>query len=115
MAALGGIAGTARSKTLADIVAAGGGESDSNRFDDDILLNAVIAADLVARLADPDAGLMRFAPDDFAFVRLVRDFGYEGRDEAGAWDAIVVVLTDPGKGDPIPCRRTTSRAHAARA
>lgn len=102
LAILGGFAGTARAETIADIVAASGGEFDDNHFDYDILLNAVIAADLVDALADPDADLTVFAPNDIAFILLARDFGYQGWDEAEAWDAIVAVLTDLGNGDPIP-------------
>jgi uncharacterized surface protein with fasciclin (FAS1) repeats len=113
LVALGGIAETARADTIADIVVGSGGEFDNNRFDYDILLNAVIAADLVDPLADPDADLTLFAPNDFAFVRLARDFGYEGWDEAGAWDAIVAALTDLGNGDPIPVLTDVLLYHVA--
>ena len=113
LAILGGFAGTARAATIADIVAASGGEFDNNRYDYDILLNAVIAADLVDPLADPDADLTAFAPNDMAFVRLARDFGYQGWDEAEAWDAIVAVLTDLGGGDPIPVLTDVLLYHVA--
>ena len=42
------------------------------------------------------------APNDRAFLRLARDFGYEGRDEGEAFNAIVLALTEVGDGDPIP-------------
>lgn len=88
--------------TIAGIVAASGGEFDHNGRDYDLLLNAVKAAGLVGALDDPGADVTVFAPDDRAFVRLARNLGYEGRDEAGAFDAIVAVLTKLGNGDPVP-------------
>ncbi len=90
------------SQTITDIVAASGGEFDNRGLDFDILLNAVLAADLAGALADPDADLTVFAPNDKAFIRLARDLGYTGYDEAGAFDAIVMALTQIGDGDPIP-------------
>lgn len=102
IASLGTAAAPASADTIAEIVAASGGEFDDNKYDYDILLNAVIAADLVDALNDPDAELTVFAPNDWAFIRLAKDLGYEGRDEAGAWDFLVMVLTDLGGGDPIP-------------
>jgi uncharacterized surface protein with fasciclin (FAS1) repeats len=88
--------------TITEIVASSGGEFDDNRFDYDILLNAVLAAELDAALADPDASLTVFAPNDLGFIRLAQDLGYDGEDEAGAWDFLVEALTDLGGGDPIP-------------
>ena len=88
--------------TITDIVAASGGEFDDNRKDFDILLNAVLAAGLEGALADPEADLTVFAPNDKAFIRLARDLGYDGHDEAGAFGFIVNVLTVLGDGDPIP-------------
>ncbi len=90
------------SRTITDIVASSGGEFDRNRFDYDILLNAVLAADLAGALSDPEANLTVLAPNDRAFIRLARDLGYEGRDEEGAFNAIVAALTTLGGGDPIP-------------
>ncbi|MBT8484005.1 MAG: fasciclin domain-containing protein [Phycisphaerae bacterium] len=92
----------ASAQTIADVVASSGGEFDQNWFDYDMLLNAVVAADLVGPLADPDAELTVFAPNDLAFIRLARTLGYEGRDESGAFEFIVSALTDLGGGDPIP-------------
>jgi uncharacterized surface protein with fasciclin (FAS1) repeats len=88
--------------TIAGAVVASGGEFDQDVGDFDILLNAVITADLVAALDDPAADLTVFAPTDAAFIRLAREFGYAGNDEAGAFGAIVDTLTALGSGDPIP-------------
>ncbi|MGE0881654.1 MAG: fasciclin domain-containing protein [Acidimicrobiia bacterium] len=88
--------------TIAGLVAASGGDFDHNHRDYDMLLNAVKAAGLVDALNDAGADLTVFAPNDRAFVRLARTLGYHGTDEAGAFDAIVGVLTKLGNGDPIP-------------
>ncbi len=90
--------------TLADIAVMSGGEFDNNPRDFDILLNAVLVADpsILEALSDPNQDLTLFAPNDRAFIRLARDFGYKGSDEGEAFDAIVGVLTDIGNGDPIP-------------
>jgi uncharacterized surface protein with fasciclin (FAS1) repeats len=88
--------------TIADIVAASGGEFDDNSKDYDLLLNAVIAADLVDALADESISWTVFAPNDMAFVRLARALGYEAFDEEGAFLFLVDALTDLGGGDPIP-------------
>ncbi|MFK7995832.1 MAG: fasciclin domain-containing protein [Granulosicoccus sp.] len=87
--------------TIAEIVSASAGEFDRNRRDFDILLNAVIAADLVGALSDPAADLTVFAPTDRAFLRLARDLGYRGYSESGAFDAIVAALDELSGGDPI--------------
>lgn len=89
-------------KSIVDIVAASGGEFDNRRNDFDILLQAVTAAGLGEALADPEADLTVFAPNDLAFIRLANDLGYRGHDEEGAFDAIVETLTLLGGGDPIP-------------
>ncbi len=75
---------------------------DNNDQDFDVLIQALIAADLVDAVADPGADLTVFAPTDRAFIRLARDLGYRGNDEAAAFNAIVAALTDLGGGDPIP-------------
>ena len=65
------------------IVAQSGGEFDSNRYDYDILLNAVLTVGLqgdLAPLADETANLTVFAPNDIGFIRLARDLGYAGTD-----------------------------------
>jgi uncharacterized surface protein with fasciclin (FAS1) repeats len=87
--------------TIAQIVGSSGGTFDHNGRDFDMLLNAVKAAGLVDALNAPGA-LTVLAPNDDAFVKLARDLGYHGRDEAGAFDAIVGALTTLGNGDPIP-------------
>ncbi len=66
--------------TIVDIVSQSGGTFDTDYFDYDILLNAVITAELVDALADDTADLTVFAPNDLAFVRLARDLGYTGID-----------------------------------
>ena len=98
--------------TIAAIVSRSGGEFDSNRFDYDILLNAVIAADLVDTLSDPAVDLTVFAPNDAAFVRLARTLGYRGFKEAAAFDFIVAALTELG-GDPIPLLKNILLYHVS--
>ena len=100
--------------TITDIVLASGGEFDKDRRDFDILLNAVVTADLADALADPNAELTVFAPNDRAFVRLARDLGYEGRyDEEAAWTFLVEALTGLGGGDPIPVLTDVLLYHVA--
>ena len=94
---------SASADTITDIVLQSGGEFDENRRDFDILLNAVVTADLADALANPKAQLTVFAPNDRAFVRLATDLGFDGGyDEAGAWAFLVDALTGLGEGDPIP-------------
>lgn len=77
---------------------------DGNNGDFDLLIQALIAADLVDAVNDPNADLTVFAPTDQAFMRLARDLGYTapGYDEAAAFTYIVEQLTVLGGGDPIP-------------
>ena len=76
-------------QTLTDLVVESGGEFDSDIFDYDILLNAVLAVKGTAEaLADPDVDYTLFAPNDLAFIRLARDLEYDGFDEQGAWEYI---------------------------
>lgn len=92
-------AGSGGGETITDIVAKSGGEFDDNKRDFDILLNAVIAADLAEALADPKARLTVFAPTDIAFYRLARDLGYAGDyDETAVFTFIVDTLTGLGGG-----------------
>jgi len=88
--------------TLAGLVAASGGEFDKKWYDYDLLLNAVQTAGLVDALNDPSVSWTLFAPNDLAFIRLARDLGYGGIDEAGAWGFLVDALTQLGGGNPIP-------------
>jgi serralysin len=102
--------------TIAQIVAKSGGTFDSNHYDYDILLTSVKAAGLVDALNNPSSKLTVFAPNDRAFIRTARDFGYTGWDEAGAFNAIAGVLgtLDPkGKGDPIPALTNVLLYHVA--
>lgn len=88
--------------TITEIVAASGGTFDSNNNDYDILLNAVVAANLADALDDPEINVTVFAPSDRAFIRTARDLGFTGTDEAGAWNFLVQAFTTLGNGDPIP-------------
>jgi uncharacterized surface protein with fasciclin (FAS1) repeats len=88
--------------TITEIVASSGGEFDNNKFDYDILLNAVLTAGLAEALDDPSSNLTVMAPNDRAFIRLAQDLGFTGSDEAGAWTFLVGALTTLGGGDPIP-------------
>jgi uncharacterized surface protein with fasciclin (FAS1) repeats len=90
------------SKTITEIVAASGGTFDSNRYDYDILLNAVLTAGLAETLATPGLDVTVWAPNDRAFIRTARDLGYTGSSEQGAWEFLVGALTGLGNGDPIP-------------
>ncbi len=89
-------------QTITDIVASSGDGFDHNGRDYDILLTAVVTADLAGALADESASLTVFAPNDAAFIRTARDLGFKGRDEEGAWLFLVDTLTDLGGGDPVP-------------
>ncbi len=76
------------SLTIAEIVTQSGGEYDDNPQDFDILLNALKQNDLVELLADKTTDVTVFAPDDAAFLKLSRFFGYTGDDEAAVIDVI---------------------------
>ena len=88
--------------SITGIVAASGGDFDDNRWDFDILLNAVQTAGLAETLDTPGLDVTVWAPNDLAFVRTARDLGYTGGSEEGAWNFLVGALTDLGGGDPIP-------------
>lgn len=98
--------------TIAELVGSLGGEFDSNRFDFDMLNAAIAAAGLGDALADPEADLTVFAPNDRAFLRLAYDLGYDGRDEEAALGFILDALAalDPN-GDPIPLLTTVLTYH----
>lgn len=87
--------------TITGIVSASGGTFDQDASDFDILLTAVVAADLAGALGNPDAHLTVFAPTDAAFIATARDLGFTGTDEAGAWAFLVDTFTTLGGGDPI--------------
>lgn len=99
--------------TLAELVAASGGDFDTRWYDYDLLLNAVQAAGLVDALNDPTVDWTLFAPNDLAFIRLARDLGYTGIDEEGSFNFIVDALTQLGGGDPIPVLTDVLLYHVA--
>jgi uncharacterized surface protein with fasciclin (FAS1) repeats len=55
------------------VAASGGGTPDSNPWDYDLLVQAVVATGLDGALADTSKTYTVFAPNDRAFMRLVRD------------------------------------------
>lgn len=89
------------------------GELDRNPHDFDILVKAVVTADLAGALADPAARLTVFAPNDAAFIRTARSLGYTGWSEQGAWEFLVGALTRIGGGNPIPVLQTVLLYHVA--
>lgn len=99
--------------SITSFVAASGGEFDNNPFDYDLLLNAVITADLAEALANPNANLTLFAPNDRAFILLARDLGFNGSSEAGAWEFLVDALTGLGGGNPVPVLQQVLLYHVA--
>jgi len=99
---------------IVDIVVASGGDFDNDLSDFDILLTSVLAADLAGALSDATADLTVFAPNDAAFLKLARDLGYRGHDEAGAYNAIVEALTGLSTdGDPIPVLKNILLYHVS--
>jgi serralysin len=86
---------------------------DHVRSDYDLLIKAAATVDLVDALADRDADLTVFAPNDAAFVRTARDLGFSGTSEAGAWNFLVTALTGLGGGDPVPVLRNILLYHVA--
>lgn len=99
--------------SITGIVAASGGEFDKNDHDFDILLNAVIAADLAGALDDPNADFTVFAPNDRSFIRLAQSLGYRGGNEGKAYAFIVAALTELSGGDPIPLLRNILLYHVS--
>jgi uncharacterized surface protein with fasciclin (FAS1) repeats len=89
------------------------GELDRNPHDFDILVKAVVTADLAGALADPAARLTVFAPNDAAFIRTARSLGYTGWSEQGTWEFLVGALTQIGGGNPIPVLQTVLLYHVA--
>ncbi|WP_376089414.1 fasciclin domain-containing protein [Roseomonas sp. CCTCC AB2023176] len=97
------LSGPGLGSSIADQLAASGSGFDTNRQDFDILNAALDAAGLTATLDNLSLDLTLFAPTDAAFLRLARDLGFRGRDEAGAFDAIVDGLTALSPdGNPVP-------------
>ena len=81
-------------QTIVDVAvgASGGGTPDTNPYDYDILVQAVIAGDLAGTLASAGPFTV-FAPDDQAFQRLAYDLTGEWQDEAGTLATIAGALT----------------------
>lgn len=99
--------------TITGTVAASGGDFDENPHDFDLLLNAVLAANLAGALDDPELPLTVFAPNDAAFIKLANDLGYAGSDEAGAFSAIAAALTNLGGGELVPILTDVLLYHVA--
>ncbi len=90
--ALGCLASTSSAATIKELVeqSGGPGEFDTNRYDYDILLNALLAAGLDGALDNAEDDLTVFAPNDRAFIRLARDLDYKGpRNEQDVWDFLL--------------------------
>jgi uncharacterized surface protein with fasciclin (FAS1) repeats len=67
----------------------GGGSLDSNPRDYDILIQAVLAADLAGVLSDGSARFTVFAPNDAAFMATVREItGAAPASEQAAFDVV---------------------------
>ncbi|MFE7846693.1 fasciclin domain-containing protein [Microbacterium sp. NPDC057407] len=86
--------------TIVDVAvaASGGGTPDNNPYDYDLLVQAVLATGLDATLADTSTKFTVFAPNDRAFLRLVKDLtGTAPESEAAALTTITTAFT----GDQI--------------
>lgn len=82
--------------TIVDIAvaASGGGAPDNNPYDYDLLVQAVLYTGLEGVLGDPNASLTVFAPNDRAFLTLVKDLtGVAPASEADALTTIVAALS----------------------
>lgn len=76
------------------VAASGGGTPDSNRWDYDLLVSAVVATGLAPVLSDTSRSFTVFAPNDRAFMRLVSDLtGRAPASEAEALATITSALT----------------------
>jgi len=76
------------------VAASGGGTPDSNPWDYDILVQAVLATGLDGALADTTKKYTVFAPNDRAFLRLVTDLtGTAPVSEQAALDTITTAFT----------------------
>lgn len=76
------------------VAASGGGTPDSNPYDYDLLVQAVVATGLAPVLADTSRRFTVFAPNDRAFMRLVTDLtGAAPASEAAALTTITSALT----------------------
>ena len=79
--------------TIVDVAvaASGGGTPDSNPWDYDLLVQAVLATGLDGALADTSTKYTVFAPNDRAFLRLVRDL--TGTTPASESEALTTITT----------------------
>jgi len=88
--------GSAPRGTIVDVAvaASGGGTPDNNPWDYDILVQALVATGLDAALADTSQKYTVFAPNDRAFLRLVKDLtGSAPASEAAALATITSAFT----------------------
>ena len=88
------------SRTVVDkVIAVSGSEGfDHNRYDFDILREALVATGLVDAVATTPH-ITVFAPNDRAFLRLARDLGWDGSGgEAGAF-GVIAEATGYGPSD----------------
>lgn len=79
--------------TIVDVAvaASGGGTPDSNPWDYDILVQAVVATGLDKTLSDTSTKFTVFAPNDRAFLRLVTDL--TGKAPASEKDALATITS----------------------
>ena len=76
------------------VAASGGGTPDSNPYDYDLLVQAVVATGLAPVLSDTSRRFTVFAPNDRAFLRLVKDLtGVAPASESAALATITSALT----------------------
>lgn len=88
--------GSKPSGTIVDVAvaASGGGTPDSNPWDYDLLVQAVVATGLDGALSDTSTKYTVFAPNDRAFLRLVTDLtGTRPASEAEALTTITSAFT----------------------
>lgn len=82
--------------TIVDVAvaASGGGAPDTNPYDYDLLVQAVVATGLDAALSDTSTKYTVFAPNDRAFIRLVTDLtGTKPASESAALTTITSAFT----------------------
>lgn len=82
--------------TIVDVAvaASGGGTPDTNPYDYDLLVQAVVATGLDGALSDTSTTYTVFAPNDRAFIRLVTDLtGVKPASESAALTTITSAFT----------------------
>jgi len=87
--------------TLLGVLEESGGTFDADDTDFDMLLSALQATGLDAAADDPEADLTVFVPTDGAFVDFAQAIGYDGTDEAGAFQAILDASADADPDNPL--------------